>query len=133
MVDLMLLEGLDDFVDASWVFGLTIDAGAVTDDDRRCMTVGAIAEVLARGFMEPGGFADMEYRVWDCTTAEAIARIAIHWATVGNVSPLSNEIVWLRNTPAGDEYVRSLELAYAPDAHGEPGSNSGQPTVKSEP
>lgn len=106
--DDILREGCDDYVSASWVYGVAMETGLVSDADIRALAVGVIAELISTGMMIAGGFVESEYVPWDCPGSEAIGRIAYRWATVGNIDPIANEIVWLSNTPEGDAVARSL-------------------------
>ena len=102
----VLFEGCNDFVSASWVYSLAIDAGVESEDDRRALAIGVIAELLALELMVAGGLSPAGFSAWESSSAEAISRVVVQWAIHGN-EPISNEVVWLSITDRGR---RTVEL-----------------------
>ncbi len=106
----LLVGGLDDWVDPGWACGST-EYTEITDRvQQRTFTLGLIAEVLVEGLMVPGDVDENGHQPWKCTTGEAIERITREWLTdwPDEEAPLPGSVVWLSNTPAGDEIGRSV-------------------------
>lgn len=105
-----LLDGQRDYVAASWVYSLAIEAGVDSDNDRRALSVGVIAELIVTGLMVAGGLGPDGFEAWDCSESEAVNRIVSHWALNGNAEPISNEIVWLEITAKGRRLCDKLDI-----------------------
>ena len=105
----LLIEGLYDWVYASWVYGITSLTEVTMPDERRALSLRLISELLTEGLMVPGDIDDGEHRPWLCSTAEAIERIRHEWLTEWPAAdPDLGAIVWLANTEKGDEIARAV-------------------------
>lgn len=103
LVEDLLANGVDDWVDEALVCGNI--ARRVVEDaaDRRAVAIGLIASVLLAGQMEAGETPPGQgFRPWNLTPGEAVLRIASEWMARSDVNVYPGEIVWLRNTPAGN-------------------------------
>lgn len=96
----LLASGVDDWVYAAEVYGIAARSG-LTGENLRMLAVGLIAEALAEGLVVPGEYDGDGHRPWDCTTGEAIVRIAQEWRPWGGEPPTPGAIVWLDLTAAG--------------------------------
>lgn len=103
----VLIGGLDDWIYASWV---TNSIWELTEPKwRRTMTIGLIAELLTEGLMIAGDVDSNGHHPWPCTTGEAIGRITRDWLTDWKDEiPTPGAIVWLANTPAGNDLARKV-------------------------
>ena len=105
----VLVGGLDDWAYAGWVYGSTRLAGITDLEQRRVLAIGLIAELLVEGLMTPGDVDDHGHHSWPHPTGEAIERITREWLTDWpNEVPPPGAIVWLANTPAGNEIARRV-------------------------
>lgn len=110
----ILIEGLVDWVYAAWVTNYAWDD--VPQSLLRTTAIGLIAELLVEGLMIAGDADRNGHHPWACTTGEAIERITRDWMTQWpDEVPDPGDIVWLANTPAGDEIARAA-LARGADA-----------------
>ena len=105
----LLVGGLDDWTDASWVYNGTSRTGIADYEQRRAFTFGLIAELLVEGLMIPGDVDGAGHHPWPHSPGEAIERIIREWLTewVDEV-PTPGAIVWLANTEAGDAIGRDV-------------------------
>lgn len=105
----LLVGGLDDWVYASWAYVSTQRSGITDPIQRRTLTIGLIAEVLVEGLMTPGDVDNEGHRPWPCSVGDAIERITREWLTDWpDELPYPGAIVWLDNSPAGDEIARQV-------------------------
>jgi len=105
----LLVGGLDDWADAGWVYGSTRLAGITDQSNRRALAIGLVAEVIVQGLMIPGDVDDTGHHPWPHSTGDAIERIAREWLNDWpDEVPAPGAIVWLANTPAGDELAREV-------------------------
>lgn len=103
LVEDVLANGVDDWVDEALVFGNIARRVAEDAFDRRAVAIGLIVSVLLAGQMEAGETPTGEgFRPWDATPEEAALRVASEWMARSDVNVYPGEIVWLRNTPVGD-------------------------------
>jgi hypothetical protein len=69
-----------------------------------------IAELLSLGLMEAGDYRDSMFHPWPISTGDAITRVTLEWLKEAPESiPEMWSIVWLRNTPIGDEIGLIIE------------------------
>jgi len=105
----VLVGGLDDWAYAGWVYGSTRLAGITDSEQRRGLAIGLIAELLVEGLMVAGDVDDQGHHPWPHPTGDAIERITREWLTEWpNDVPAPGAIVWLANTPAGNEIARRV-------------------------
>lgn len=102
LVEDLLARAVDDWVSAAEVFDLAKRSGAVDPWALRALAVGLIAEVLTLGLMVPGEYDGSGHRKWECTPAEAIARISEDWFARPDPLVTPGEIVWLDTTSDGE-------------------------------
>jgi hypothetical protein len=106
----LLIGGLDDWADAAWALQSARLSGATDHAALRDLTLNLITEVLTEGYMIAGDIVAGEHVPWHGTPQEAAERIAREWIDEWGVEvPTPGAIVWLRNTPAGDEIARWSE------------------------
>lgn len=115
MVEALLVEGLDDFLDLCWCNGVVREVGRfdvdyVTDaPNLREATLTAIKSVLAEGLMEIGDLTNDEGVVpWELSAEEAVARVRREWLALGRLPNLW-EIGWLELTPKGKQIAMEIE------------------------
>jgi hypothetical protein len=114
LVEDVVARGVDDWVSAAEVFDVASRSGVSEQPTLRALSVGLIAEVLVRGWMVPGELADSGFARWECSTAEAVARIAQDWFSREEPLVMPGEIVWLDPTEQGRELgLRVLEREQA--------------------
>lgn len=103
LVEDMVANGVDDWVDEALVSGNIARRVVSAPTERRAVALGLIAEVLFSGLMEAGetpkggGFVP-----WGTDPGESLSRIAERWMGRANPDVGPGEVVWLRNTAAGD-------------------------------
>jgi hypothetical protein len=97
----VLANGVDDVVYAAWVHQIARRSGLEDAAQLRQLSVGLIADALARGLVVAGDVEGGVHRPWDCSPAEALMRIAERWAEWGDEVPTPGAIVWLDLTEAG--------------------------------
>ena len=104
-----LVGGLDDWADAGWIYGSTRLAGVTDPELRRILAIELIAELLIEGLMVPGDVDDNGHHPWLGSTTDAIERITREWLSEWpDDIPTPGAIVWLANTPRGDEIARQV-------------------------
>lgn len=104
----LLVGGLDDWADASWVYGRVWDL-ADDPENRRTMAIGLITEVLVQGLMIPGDVDEQGHHPWPHSPGDAIERIAREWIIDWKYEcPTPGAIVWLANSAVGDEVARRV-------------------------
>ncbi|MCS0499779.1 hypothetical protein [Protaetiibacter mangrovi] len=111
VVEELLIEGLVDWVDPSWVYSTVSERTPLASfDDRRIHTMGVIVELLSAGLMVPGDVDELGvFRPWDVGAGDAVERIAERWSRdwPGTV-PTPGAICWMSATPEGE--MRAHEL-----------------------
>jgi hypothetical protein len=86
----LLIGGLDDWADAGWA-------------------VQSARLSLREGLMVAGDIVGNEHVPWHGDSEEWLERIRQEWlAEWGDVVPTPGAIVWLDNTPAGDQVAREV-------------------------
>lgn len=101
LIEDVLVNGLDDWVDASWVRQIATRTGLRDPLDLRAISLGLIVEVLSRGLMVAGECDGEGHRPWECSMATAVDMIAESWIAWGDTPPTPGAIVWLALTDAG--------------------------------
>ncbi len=105
----LLVGGLDDWADAGWVLQTVRRAGLTDHADLRRLAIGLIAELITEHLVVPGDISVGDHVPWQCSEGEAIERIVREWLDEwGEDVPTPGAIVWLDNTPAGDETARTV-------------------------
>lgn len=104
----LLISGLDDWSYAGWVLQTVRLSGLADYAALRALSIGLIAELITEGLVVPGEIDNKDHVPWRCTNGEAIERITAEWLKEwADESPTPGAIVWLDNTPAGDEIARA--------------------------
>ena len=105
----LLVGGLADWADAGWVAQSVLLTGDWPASVLRDSTLSLIAEVLDEGLMVPGDLDDDGRHVpWVGGPARWMDRISRVWFEEwGDDLPTPGAVVWLANTPAGDEIARA--------------------------
>lgn len=104
--DELLIEGLDDWIDATWTYSEVRSYHPAAPDVLRQLSIGIIAELLSGGLMVAGDMVTQgEYgifRAWDLSPGDSIVRITNAWVEESPYEkPDSYSIVWLENTDLG--------------------------------
>lgn len=108
-IDDLLVGGLDDWADIGWVAQFARLSGVGEGASLRHRTLATVAEVLTKGLMVAGDVVAGEFRPWQLSTADAIARISRSWIEEwGAHVPTPGAIAWLSNTQAGDDVARAV-------------------------
>ena len=102
LLEELLLSGRDDWVDASWVYGVARRTGLVDPVDLRCVSLGLILEALTNGLMLPGDIAAGDHVPWEGSVGELVIRVAEAWHEWGEEEPTPGAIVWLNLTELGE-------------------------------
>lgn len=103
----LLIGGLDDWADAGWALQSARLSGATDPTTLREVTLGLIAAVLRDGLMVAGDLIGNEHVPWQGEPKEWIQRIRQEWLDEwGDDVPTPGSIVWLNNTPEGDQVAR---------------------------
>lgn len=103
----VLVEGLDDWVYASWVYGCAADSRSEDYPTARSLAIGTITELIVKGLMTPGDIRDGRHQPWALDIGDAIIRIVDLWLLDWPDSPPSpGAIVWLSNTESGNVVAR---------------------------
>lgn len=97
----LLARASDDWVTAAEVIDLARRSGLEDPEDLRDLSVGLIARLVATGLLVPGEYDGSVHRPWECSTAQAIARITEDWSARTDPFVMPGEIVWLDTTPEG--------------------------------
>jgi hypothetical protein len=106
-VEELLVEGLDDWLYASWI--TTPIRSVTTVSHRRTMALGLIAEMLVDGLMVAGDVVDGRHQAWPCSTGEAIERITRVWLQDWRDElPTPGAIVWFDITDKGADLARQV-------------------------
>lgn len=105
----LLVGGLDDWVDAGWATRSARLSGPTGPVALRDSTLALIAEVLMEGLMVAGDIVANDHVPWPGTVETTIDRITREWIDEwGTEIPTPGAVVWLNNTPAGDEIAHSV-------------------------
>lgn len=100
----LLLGGLDDWAYESWAMQSARLSGETEPVALRDLTIELIADVLGEGLMVAGDLVGDEHVQWQGGPEEWVDRIRKEWLEEwGDEAPTPGAIVWLNNTPAGDE------------------------------
>ncbi|MGL5930112.1 MAG: hypothetical protein ACRCY8_14365 [Dermatophilaceae bacterium] len=99
----LLARAAEDWVSAAEVIDLVRQSGASAPDDLRDLAVGVIARLLLTGSLIAGDLDDSTHVPWNCSAAEAVARIVERWVTYRDPRVMPGEIVWLDTTQQGQE------------------------------
>jgi hypothetical protein len=100
---------VDDWVYEAEVYDIAARSGLTDPDQLRDLAIGLIAEALSRGLVVAGEYDGRSHVPWDCSTAEAIGRIAEAWVVEwGTAVPTPGAVVWLDLTTAGKEAGESV-------------------------
>lgn len=111
----LLIGGLDDWADVSWVLQSARLAGETNPTALRERTLALIAEVLRAGLMVAGDLVEYEHVAWPCEPEQWIERIRAEWLDEwGDEIPPPGAIGWLNNTPEGDRVARDLLVGESP-------------------
>lgn len=97
----LLARAAEDWVSAAEVIDLVRRSGATNPEALRDLSIGLIARLLLTGLVVAGGFDGSAHVPWDCSAAEAIARIVEDWTARRDPFVMPGEIVWLDTTQAG--------------------------------
>lgn len=105
----LLVGGLDDWTDASWVYASALATGEADRAVLTALTFDLIADMLRAGLMIPGDIVDGKHLPWQGEPGEWLERIKREWRDEwGQGIPTPGAIVWLDNTPAGDAIARAV-------------------------
>jgi hypothetical protein len=105
----LLVGGLDDWADAGWALQSARLSGVTDPVALRDLTLSLIAEVLRDGLMVAGDLVAGEHAPWPGSAEAAADRITREWHDEWGVEvPTPGAIVWLSNTPAGDEVAHAV-------------------------
>jgi hypothetical protein len=114
----LLVGGLDDWADAGWALQSARLSGVADSAALRDATLSMIAEVLRDRLMVAGDIITGEHAPWHGSADDAVRRITQEWLDESGVdAPTPGAIVWLANTPAGDQRARAV-LAREHDRYG---------------
>jgi hypothetical protein len=97
----LLARACDDWVTAAEVIDFARRSGLEDPEALRDLSVGLIARLMVTGLIIPGEYDGSGHRPWECSTAQAIARIAEDWSARTDPFVMPGEIVWLDTTPKG--------------------------------
>jgi hypothetical protein len=97
----LLARACDDWVTAAEVIDFARRSGLEDPEALRDLSVGLIARLMVTGLIIPGEYDGSGHRPWECSTAQAIARIAEDWSARTDPFVMPGEIVWLDTTPEG--------------------------------
>ena len=116
----LLVSGLDDWSDASWVFSLALDRAGGDPVVARSTAPGLVAALVAGGLAVPGDVAGQGHTPWLSSPEDSIHRITTAWPELqSGRSPSPGSVAWLANTAAGDAHARSVLRREACDGHGD--------------
>lgn len=105
----LLVGGLNDWADAGWALQSARLSGETDPTALRDATLRLIAEVLREGLMVAGDLLVDEHVPWHGSVEDVVERIAREWLDEwGDEVPTPGSIVWLDNTPAGDEIAHAV-------------------------
>lgn len=108
-VDELLEAGKDDFVYLGEVIRIVESAYSTTPAELRARTLEVIKAVLSDGLMELGDLKREGFFKWELPEAECVRRVDREWQAMEK-DPSLPFIVWLRNTPKGDESAERISL-----------------------
>ena len=118
LIDRLLIEGLVDWLDASWIYSGALKGGVDPHDARAC-SLGAIAELMFGGLAVAGDVDRDGFHPWPMATTEAFSKIALGWLALGPGEARPGDIFWLSTTPLGDERGRLALEQVGPDGWGD--------------
>ncbi|MGL5861543.1 MAG: hypothetical protein ACRCY9_09855, partial [Phycicoccus sp.] len=105
----LLVGGLDDWADAGWALQAARLSGETEAVALRDVTLDLIAEVLREGLMVAGDVVAGGHVPWHGSAEEVAERISREWLDEWGVEvPTPGSIMWLDNTPAGDEIAHAV-------------------------
>lgn len=105
----LLVGGLDDWAYASWVLQSARLSGETNPIALRGLTLDLIAEVLRDGLMVAGDLVGNEHVRWHGDPEQWVERITQEWLDEWRDEvPAPGAIVWLSNTPDGDQVAREV-------------------------
>lgn len=114
MIENLLFDGVQDWLDASTIYSETMKNGITDPTIRRQLSIGLISELLTRGLMEAGDYRESEFHPWGIPVGDALVKITLDWFTHAPAEmPEMWSIVWLRNTPRGNELAHAEEARRA--------------------
>jgi hypothetical protein len=115
IADDVLIEGLDDWIQASYVVSIAME---VTETSRpvemRGVALQVLKSLLDSRLMEPGDLAESGFKPWNVALPLAIARIEAAWPP--NFAPSLGDVCWLSNTAEGDARGKQALKAKLKDA-----------------
>jgi hypothetical protein len=71
-----LASAVDDWVFAAEIVGIAARTGLSDPSQLRQLSIGLVSELLVQGLVVAGEYDGDEHRPWQCSTGEAIAKIA---------------------------------------------------------
>jgi hypothetical protein len=101
LIEDVLARGVDDWVYAAEILDIAARTELGDASQLRQLSIGLVAELLVRGLVLAGEYDGDGHRPWECSTGDAIARIAEEWQSWGDEVPTPGAIVWLDLTAAG--------------------------------
>lgn len=104
----LLARAAEDWVSSAEVIDLVRRSGVTDPSDCRDLAVGLIARLLGEQLVSAGDIEGVEYSPWPLSTAEAILRIALEWASAPDPFVMPGSIVWLDTTPSGQAIGESV-------------------------
>lgn len=104
----VLARATQDWVTAAEVIDLARRSGLRSAEDLRDLALGLIARLVMTDLVVPGEYDGSTHRAWDCSRAEAIARIAEDWSARSDPFVMPGEIVWLDTTPRGHQIGKAV-------------------------
>ncbi|WP_426301883.1 hypothetical protein [Arthrobacter sp. R-11] len=105
----LLVGGLEDWADAGWALQSARLTGETDPIAMRDLTLDLIAETLRKGLMTAGDIIGNEHVPWHGDPEQWVKRIRLEWLDEWRDDvPSPGAIVWLSNTPAGDQIARDV-------------------------
>jgi len=99
----LLANGVEDWVYEALICGNIARRVVLDPRDRRSVAIGLIAEALINGLVVAGETPpNVGFTAWNCSPIESLQRIVENWSNRSNPDVLPGEIVWLKNTEAGN-------------------------------
>jgi predicted urease superfamily metal-dependent hydrolase len=107
-VEDVLAYAAEDWVHPSELLNVVRDACGVEDPcTLRDTAVGLLARLVADGLVVIGDVAG-SHLPWDCSSGEAVLRVAQEWAQRENPFVMPGELFWLDATPAGEAIGKAV-------------------------